>query len=516
MKRAEKGNAPLLVFGFDGGDPDLLLRWGHDGTLPALGSILRRGSWARLAGPEMISEHGMWVSITSGVSRAQHGYYYFRQLVPGTYDLAPMRGRKLGVKPFWVDYPDKRVAVVDVPDIAAPEPQPGVQLSEWATHYPYFSPSAHPFDFLIRIREDIGEPMIIHEEPESTYDRDREIYARLMQRAAKKKRLCLELIESDRFDLIFVVFGECHTGAHQLWKYHRERNSPNAQCDLSHGVRNIYQAIDSALAAIMERLPSEAPVFVLSSVGMKNQWPAFGLNEAFCRQLGYQVAPEASASFQPLDLVRRSLPQGVRDQLSRFLSRDTQEKLISDKFRSSTDWSRTTAFSIPAYYTGQFRVNLRGREPEGTINPGAEYNELLDRMEADLAALIDPCTQKPAVKAVRRTDALFGGGPPEVLPDLFAEWADATHFVDRVVHPAAELRQLPCDFHRDTDHSQFGMVAAAGPAIAEHGDLGVVSPLDLVPTFLAHLGNPVPERLVGQVIPKMSSEFNLQPVDARK
>jgi predicted AlkP superfamily phosphohydrolase/phosphomutase len=514
MNRVKKAKAPLLVFGFDAGDPDLLLRWGHDGTLPALGSILRRGSWARMAGPEMISEHGMWVSITSGLSRAQHGYYYFRQLVPGTYDLAPERGRQLDVKPFWADYPDMRVAVVDVPDIASPEPQLGIQLSEWATHYPYFPPSAHPSDFLVRVTEDIGEPMIIHEDPESTYDTDREIYDRLMERVARKKRLCLELIESDRFDLIFIVFGECHTGAHQFWKYHRERNSPNALCDLSHAVRNIYQAIDSVLAAIMERLPAKAPAFVLSSVGMKDQWPAFGLNEAFCRQLGYQVTPEATASFQPLDLVRRLVPQVVRDQLSRFLSRDTQEKLISDKFRSSTDWSHTTAFSIPGYYTGQFRVNLRGREPNGIINPGAEYDELLDRMAADLEALVDPVTQKPAVKAVRRTDALFGGGPPQVLPDLFAEWADATHFVEYVVHPTTELRQTPCDFHRDTDHSQFGLVAAAGPAIAEHGDLGFVSPLDLVPTFLAHLGNPVPEHLSGQVIQKMNIEIDRQPVDS--
>jgi len=507
MKRVEKDKAPLLVFCFDAGDPDLLLRWGHDGTLPALGSILRRGSWARLAGPEMISEHGMWVSITSGVSRAKHGYYYFRQLVPGTYDLAPVRGRDLDVKPFWAGCPDQRVAVVDVPDIAAPEPQPGIQLSEWATHYPYFSPSAHPSDFLDRVREDIGEPMIIHEEPESSYDTDREIYDRLMERAARKKRLCLELIESDQFDLIFIVFGECHTGAHQLWKYHRERNSPDTQCDLSHAVRKIYQATDSALAAIMERLPAEAPVFVLSSVGIKNQWPAYGLNEAFCRQLGYQVEPEVTDSFRPLDLVRRLVPQVARDQLSRFLSRDTQEKLISDKFRSSTDWSRTTAFSIPGYYTGQFRVNLAGREPNGIISPGVEYDELLNRMEADLAALVDPVTQKPAVKAVWRTDAIFGGGPPKVLPDLFAEWADAAHFVERVIHPTTELRQSPCDFHRDTDHSQFGLVAAAGPAIAQHGDLGVVSPLDLVPTFLAHLGNSAPEHLAGQVIPEMNIEI---------
>ena len=123
-------------------------------------------------------------------------------------------------------------------------------------------------------------------------------------------------------------------------------------------------------------------------------------------------------------------------------------------------------------------------------------------MESDLWALIDPVTQKPAIKAVRRTASLYGGDAPEKLPDLFAEWADASHFVERVLHPRTELRQAPCEFHRGTDHTQFGFLAAA---VSGRGDLGVVSPLDLVPTIVTHLGGPFPQDLPGRTIPHMSA-----------
>ena len=76
---------PLVIFGFDAGDAPLMARWIADGSLPTLKSIVEGGSHGRLAGPEMISEHGMWVTLTSGVSRSEHGYYYHRQLVPGSY-----------------------------------------------------------------------------------------------------------------------------------------------------------------------------------------------------------------------------------------------------------------------------------------------------------------------------------------------------------------------------------------------------------------------------------------------
>lgn len=488
---------PVLVFGFDAGDPDLLLGWALDGTLPALGSILLRGCHARFAGPEMVSEHGMWVSLTSGISRARHGYYWHRQLVPGTYDLMPARGRHLACRPFWRHLTNRNIAIIDVPDIAAPEPGKGMQISEWATHYPYFPAATEPPELLREIHSEFGRRQFIDEVLNADLKTDRKIFAALMHRLETKKELCLRYLSRGQWDLAVVVFGECHTGAHQFWKYQKSKTGP-----LANAVKDLYRATDEVLGSILKGWPEQSPVFVVSSVGLKEQWPAAGLNEAFCRELGYQVpsVPGKSASNRPIDILRRLIPEKVRNQLSRFVSEEKQALLLSDKFRASTDWSRTTLFSIPAYYTGQFRVNLAGREPCGIVQPGQEYEDLLDRVETDLLALVDPVTNKPAIKAVRRTSHLFGGNPPESLPDILAEWADAEHFMERVRHPRVELVQSPCEFHRSTDHSQFGFLAAAGEGVMARGDIGEVSPLDLAPTLLSHLGYAGAEKFDGKPI----------------
>lgn len=502
------GTSPVLVFGFDAGDPALMLQWANDGTLPALDSVLKRGCHTRFSGPEMASEHGMWVSLTSGVSRARHGYYYFRQLIPRTYDLLPARGRWLECRPFWKRLPDHRIAIIDVPDITAPEPARGIQIYEWATHYPYFPPSTEPPALLREINRDFGRRQFIDEEPEAPEQTDWRIFNALMARIKKKKQLCLKHLAAGRFDLAFVVFGECHTGAHQFWKYHKA-----ATGRLAHAVRDIYRAIDDALGAILDLLPQEAKIFVVSSVGMKEQWPAAGLNEEFSLKLGYQV-PAAStpvSSARPIDILRRLLPQGVRNQLSKMIPQEKQDRLISDKFRTSTDWTRTSLFCIPSYYTGQFRVNLRGREPSGIVSPGEEYRKLLDRAESDLRALIDPVSRKPAIRAVMRTVDLFGGEAPESLPDLFAEWADSAHFMEEVRHPTTVLRQTPCEFHRSTDHSQLGFLGAAGPGITARGKLQDVSPLDLAPTLLSHLSPLEVAGFDGEPIPGVAALTNPAP-----
>jgi predicted AlkP superfamily phosphohydrolase/phosphomutase len=148
-------------------------------------------------------------------------------------------------------------------------------------------------------------------------------------------------------------------------------------------------------------------------------------------------------------------------------------------------------------------VNLRGREPGGIVDPGQEYAELLDRVEEDLALLVDPRSNLPAVKKVTRTVDLFGGDPPIWLPDLFVVWVPTTYLVEKVVHPKAVLLQKNLDFTRGSHHTHRGFVAAAGPGIRRRNHLGDLEVLDLAPTFQTLLGEPILERMTGRAIESM-------------
>jgi hypothetical protein len=104
------------------------------------------------------------------------------------------------------------------------------------------------------------------------------------------------------------------------------------------------------------------------------------------------------------------------------------------------------------------------------------------------------------VKQVTRTVEAFHCGPPASLPDLFVEWKSGAHFMQRLVHPRAELVQPKPPLFRTNNHSSNSFMAAAGPSIQGRGALDGISPLDLAPTFLSLMGEPIPGMLSGKII----------------
>jgi predicted AlkP superfamily phosphohydrolase/phosphomutase len=534
---------PLIIIGLDAGTPDLIRRWAREGHMPNVAALMGRGCWGETAGAELISEHGVWLSLFSGVSRAHSGYYFFRQLEPGTYDLRPASGFGLDAVPFWAHLAGRRVAVIDAPDCYPVRGLEGIQLSNWAGHVgwrtsdPAHAPHAEPARLLADARRIYGPPAPVYENPDADFRENCRIRQRLLAQIRKKGELCRELLRrgGHGFDLVVVVFSETHAASHQFWQYNREapdgdgangvghektngrrvenvdgrrgrkddgRRAGASGHELTHALRDIYQAVDREAGLLLAELTPEANVFVLSSVGVRTSYPTTGLAESFCRRLGYQATPRpAPLALGPLALARRTLPESWRVRLSRLLlSRDARERLLAEQFRHSTDWARTTAFALPSFYTSFIRVNLRGREPQGAVRPGAEYEALLARLEADLRQLADAETGEAAVERVHRAAEVFGDGrPPRVLPDLFVEWRHE-RFMSRVAHPRAELTQPRPEFFRASDHTQRGFVAAAGPSVRARGPVGDINLLDLAPTFLQLLGAHAPTEMTGAPI----------------
>jgi len=516
---AAKPNAsPLVILAYDAGDLDFLLNWAREGYLPTLQSILERGCWGRTAGPEHVCEHGSWVTTFSGVSRREHGYYSYRQLNPGTYELVNFSPQNAIGVPFWHQLlgSDKKVAVIDAPEVLPLSGLRGIQLSNWATHQPdvpALPPSAEPAGLMTVARRVFGPSVYISEyNPQSSPAEDRQIYQRLMERTRKRGALCRHLLAQDQYDLVVIGLHESHKASHRFWEYRSEaqrRGSTPRDPDLRDAIRNIYASTDRELGLVLRQLPEDANVIFVSLYGMKDEYPTTGLMESLLRQLGYQapVDPVAgSGPPDPLKLLRRAIPESVRVSISHRLPKRIQERLLADRFRSSTNWQKTTAFAITALFTSFIRINLRGREPQGVVTAGVEYEAVLNRLEADLMQLVDPITGGNAVHRVARTVELFGGGPPDLIPDLFVEWTPTTHFRPSLIHPKAEITQDTPGYLRGNEHSHHGLFAAAGPAIKARGELGDISILDLAPTFFRLLNQEVPPTLRGRVLPEVLRE----------
>ncbi len=495
-------NPPLILIAIDGADDRLIHTWVKEGHLPTIASLMARGCYGKITGLDCITEHGSSLSLLSGVSRSVHGYYFFRQLIPKTYQLSPYNFPDTGILPFWTQLKNsnKKVAIIDAPDSVIVPDIEGLQVANWATHYAalgFLFPCAEPPELLADVRKIFGKQISISEfSPKSSLAQDLMMYQRALERIEKKGELCRELSQRDNFDLISLGFYESHTSAHYFWKYLKAAQDNQ----LKNAIREIYQAIDTQIGLLLQELPQQANIVIYSAFGMEDSYPTTGLIPDFCQKLGYQVLlpPSQKQSLKPLPLVRRLLPQSWREAISQRLPLSVQERLINDNFANTTDWKKTRAFAIPSLYTSFIRINLEGREPQGIVKL-KDYYDLLAEIETELKQLIDPITNQPAIKQIVKTAEWFNTEQPEHLPDLFIEWQPAQHFLERLIHPQAEITQTKFFYHRDSYHSQNGFMAAAGESIKVKGNIQEIDLLDLAPSCLNLMGIDVPYNLTGRI-----------------
>jgi len=86
------------------------------------------------------------------------------------------------------------------------------------------------------------------------------------------------------------------------------------------------------------------------------------------------------------------------------------------EFWPNVDWSKTKAYAMGL---GDIYVNLRGREGEGIVAPGAEYDAVRDEIKRKLVTLVDPKTGQRAVSRVLTREEAYGSFDADVIPDLF-------------------------------------------------------------------------------------------------
>jgi predicted AlkP superfamily phosphohydrolase/phosphomutase len=504
---------PLVIFAVDALDAAASEVWVREGLLPNIAAIMRRGCWGRIAGHELVSPQGAWLSFFSGVSPHEHGLYFNRRLRPGTYEFERASAREAAAQPFWSQLrPEARpVAIVDARETYPLAGLRGCQLANWAGVKSFNTATAQrlaePPSLLEEARRVAGDLAEVSAYERATDPReDQRALRSFVKRIGQKGALCRHVFKKETFELVVVGFSDGHSSSHRFWDYRptgRRHGDDAAQsCGLEGAIAEVYQAIDREIGRLLAELPGDSNVFVVSMFGVKDQFPTDDLLETFCRRLDYQaVADRERARWRPLSWARSAVPLHWRSNVSRRLPLRIQERLQADRIRSEADWAKTRAFALPSINTGFLRVNLRGREPEGIVDPDGGYDELLGEIETELGKLKDARTGERVVERITRT-ATFAGGPPAALPDLFIEWIASDHFMDRISHPQAEWVRTEPWYDRSSYHSLGGFVAAAGPSITARGAVGEMGILDFAPTFLRLLDLP-PQAVRGRVLHRL-------------
>jgi predicted AlkP superfamily phosphohydrolase/phosphomutase len=319
------------------------------------------------------------------------------------------------------------------------------------------------------------------------------------------------LAREEEWDLFLCGFGATHRGGHLLWGLPESRPElpPREGEALRHALRDVYAAADAAVGRLVDAAGDGVTVVVFSLHGMgpNTSRAERVLPRMLARVLAGPRAPAADdEAGGALDRLRRRIPVEWRSAVRRRLPVAWQDGLTAFWRTGGLDWSRTRALCQVADAQGYVRVNLRGRERDGIVPPGAAYDALCREIAAGLVSFRDADTGEPVVsRVVRVRDELPDGPGRRHLPDCVVCWSDSPAAVHRCL-ASDDFGEIPWPTPggtpdgRSGNHRSEGFVVVAGPGAGAGHAVAGGHIADLAPTLCALLGVEPPGQMTGRVL----------------
>jgi predicted AlkP superfamily phosphohydrolase/phosphomutase len=263
--------------------------------------------------------------------------------------------------------------------------------------------------------------------------------------------------------LFFFYFSSLDLNSHMFWRL-MDPKHPGYDAYLAEqngsAIEDFYRQIDEVLGQILPRLDSDTTLLVASDHGFAPYYKSFNLN-TWLLDNGYikMKGEEGSDASQPF---------------------------------ANVDWSQTRAygFGLNGLY-----LNLRGREREGIVQPGAEADALMTELRSKLLSVRDPEANLPVITRVDLAKeayqgpysesgpdmlvgynrgyragwkTILGAFPPDILEDNTNPWS-GDHCIDYTLVPGVLLsnRKIAADTPALTDIAptilaEFGIAKAKG------------------------------------------------------
>jgi predicted AlkP superfamily phosphohydrolase/phosphomutase len=162
----------------------------------------------------------------------------------------------------------------------------------------------------------------------------------------------------------------------------------------------------------------------------------------------------------------------------------------------NVDWSSTRVY-CPSAAGSELRVNLRGREAHGIVDPD-DFERVCHEVRQALLQLTDPATGRKVVRAVHLRHEIYQGPHAENGADLLVETTDPYCLVDDVgatsIVPAGQSTG-----ERTAHDLRNGIFMLAGTAARRGAAIPELDICDVAPTLLHLIGLPVQDDMDGTV-----------------
>lgn len=533
MKSGIEG--PLLVLCIEVADPDLVDRWCREGYLPHLERLRRQGVWSRLRSTNDISSGCIWPSFNTGTNPAKNGMtFHHMQLVSGTYRVDKFGPDEVGRDPFWKYLNDagKRCAIVDAP-VTGPLPGfQGIQVFAWGIEAAERHRSSDPPEVMKALLREVGRHPLADESDRRrfirpvTRDEHADVADALLEGVEMKGRLLRWLWRQGPWDMLLGVFGESHWADHIMYQVldpsHPDHN-PEYTEETDGLFLRLYQAHDAAIGKLLAEAPG-ATVVVFAGSGMRPTYSGNHLLPAILQRLGYGPEPASGSGRSPsgngepetssqgsdtsedtkdwafyrIRWLQDTIPGPVVSAAKRLVPRRLWEKMTRRIAFAGSGWSESRAFGLMNDFSGNIRVNLKGREPNGVV-AAEEYDAVCEELARELLELVNADTGKPAVERVIKVREEYAGDRVDSLPDLAVVWSAEAPINGLRSANIGTVRGVNPE-RRPGGHHPDAFVILSGPGVAAGRHLEGAHLLDLPPTFFRLLGVPIPSDFDGHTL----------------
>jgi len=250
---------------------------------------------------------------------------------------------------------------------------------------------------------------------------------------------------------------------HVFWQYYDPRHplyEPGNKYE--HAFQDYYRFLDAQLGTLLELIPDDAVTMVMSDHGATPMMGGLCFNDWLIQE-GYLAMSETLSG-----------PMPIKD--------------------APIDWSRTVAWGDGGYY-GRCFLNVKGREPQGVIEP-ADYERTRDELIAKLEAAPGPDGLPLGTKVLKPQEVYTE--VRGVAPDLIVYFGDLEwRSVGSVGNPS--LYTYENDTGPDgANHDRTGIFAMRGLAGQPMGEVSGMNLVDVGPTILKLYDIEAPEGVVGR------------------
>ena len=497
----------VILLGIDGATPSLLLSWVKQGKLPNLARVLQQGVHGPLQSTIPPYSAQAWVSMMTGRQPSKHGVLDFFERDAGHAKHAFISSSLIDGEAIWdvLGRHDKQVGLVNVPLTYPPLPVHGYMVSGFMTpkgREDYTYPAELRAEILSVTGQYDPDPWDL-----LTPDQGVASFKRWMDITEQAARYLHDKYPVDVYVNVIQALDQLQHSFWDLLTKEEARRTPAASKAWP-TIETCYLTMDEAIGQRLAWLDGETTLLLASDHGFQpaNTW--FHVNrwlvERGLLQLATGGTGRGKSALARVGLtrenvktwVRRLDPLGFRRLMGRFTRASIADRL-DDALARPVDWSKTVAYSGSRTSEGIY-INVRGRETEGIIAPGGEYEQVRSRIFADLAALVDPATGQPAVSAVYRREDLYSGKYLARLPDILFALDDKPYLVNEGTARGSVFTPIASSDVKGRHHSQ-GFFAALGPGIVPGLEVRA-NIVDIAPTILYALGLPIPRDMDGQVV----------------